>query len=403
MIKTNHNLLFLRLALLFSVLGSGMTWTGLGYELASSYNNPGLMGLLQIISISASLSGPLLIACFPLNMGEKSILISSDFISASCYIALFLVFLNPVLSFYGFVLMTTLFFASMAVGAIQAIYFEPLYASCIEIHNSKEKLSQEFARLGTYMTFGKLLGMGIGPIMFGKFHYYPLLFNAFTFTISACLFYIGLQGLKSNKYENNESLTQTPQNRWSFNFKLLSNYSFLEGTISSTLIFVVVLFLSLKLIALEASALQMSVYWTSATLSALISQMAISRSTILSNFLSKLDMKAGFLFAIPVIAPLFSKNIWFVIICQIIFSFLNPIARNSARAHFYQTFRDNKQNNQISNPYAMRDLISQVILLIVGISLSLFTNFIINASLVTSLIFLRWFFANTRPSYADAR
>lgn len=403
MIKTKNNLLFLRLALLFSVLGSGMTWTGLGYELASSYDNPGLMGLLQIISTSASLIGPMLIACFPLKMREKSILISSDFISAACYIALFLVFLNPVLPFYGFVLMSALVFTSMVAGAIQAIYFEPLYASSIETHNTKEKLSQEFARLGTYVTFGKLLGMGIGPLMFGKFHYYPLLFNAFTFIFSACLFYLGLQGLTSNKCENNENPIQTPQNRLNFNFKLLTNCSFLEGAIASTLIFVVVLFLSLKLLASEASALQMSIYWTSATLSALISQIATSRSTLLCNLLSKLDMKAGYLFTIPVIAPLFFDNIWFIITCQIIFSFLNPIARNSARAHFYQAFGDNKQSNQTSNPYAMRDLISQTILLIVGVSLSLCPNFVLNASLVTSLIFLRWFFANARPLYADAR
>ncbi|MGA8163404.1 MAG: hypothetical protein WB791_00070, partial [Waddliaceae bacterium] len=154
---------------------------------------------------------------------------------------------------------------------------------------------------------------------------------------------------------------------------------------------------------LEASALQMSIFWTSATFSALISQMAISRSTILCNFLSKLDTKVGFLFTIPVIAPLFFENIWFIITCQIIFSFLNPIARNSARAHFYQAFGDNKKNNQTSSPYAMRDLISQTILLIVGISLSLCTNFILNFSLITSLIFLRWFFANARPFYADAK
>jgi hypothetical protein len=75
MLKTQNKLLFLRLALLFSVFGSGMTWTGLGYELASSYDNPGLMGLLQIISTSANLIGPLLIAFFPLKLKEKSILI----------------------------------------------------------------------------------------------------------------------------------------------------------------------------------------------------------------------------------------------------------------------------------------------------------------------------------------
>lgn len=402
MIESKTNLLFLRLALLFSVLGSGITWTGLGYELASSYNNPSLMGLLQIISISASLAGPLLIACFPLKIRKKSILISSDFISAICYIALFFVISNPVLPFNSFVLMATLIFTSMAAGAIQAIYFEPLYASCIEAHNSKEKLSQEFARLGTYMTFGKLLGMGIGPVMFGKFHYYPLLFNASTFIVSACLFYIGLNGLNSNSYEHDDNIIKTNKKN-DFNFNLLTNSTFLEGTIASTLIFIVVLFLSLKLIALEASALQMSLYWTSATLSALVSQMAISRSTILCNFLLKLDIKAGFLFALPVIAPLFFDNIWFIITCQIIFSFLNPIARNSARAHFYQTFGDNTNCNQTSTPYAMRDLMSQSILLIVGILLSFGTNFTLNVSLVTSLIFLRWFFANMRTSYADAR
>jgi hypothetical protein len=331
---------------------------------------------------------------------ESLILISSDFISAACYFTLFLVFLNPALPFFGFTLMVALVFTSMIVGAVQAIYFEPLYASCIETRDSKEKLAQEFACLGTFMTFGKLLGMGLGPIMFGEFHYYPLLFNAFTFIVSALFFYLGLRGLSS---ENFEKKKDSQQHRLNLNFCLLTNYSFLESAIASTLIYAAVLLLSLKLIALEASALQMSIYWTSATLSALISQTVTSRSSTVFKFLSKLDIKAGFLFIIPVFAPLFFENIWFIITCQIFFSFVNPIARNSARAHFYETFGDHKRCNQTTNPYAMRDLISQTILLLVGTTLSLCTEFILSASLVASLILMRWLFANGRVLYTHYR
>jgi hypothetical protein len=398
----NNKLLFLRFALFFSILGSGITWTGLGYELSLVYNEPGLMGMMQIISTLAYLIGPLIIVFLPLKVSAKSILIFSDIISGACYVGLYVLLFDPMIHFYGFSIAAILVFLPMVLGAIQSIYFEPLYGSCVAIYNdSKKSLTQEFAKLGSYITFSKLLGMGIGPIAFGIFRYYPLLFNGFTFLLSALLFYFALRNMIGFKDASPSSGAEKKLNRqFIFKYDLIFDNTFLEGAIASSLIFIVVLFLSVKLVALKATTIEMSFYWTSATISALISQMAISKSSNLHNLLDTLDSKLGFLFCLPILAPMFIDNIWLLILCQTIFSFLNPIARNSARARFYRSFGD---RDLASSAYAMRDFVTQVIILFLGLVISFRSNLVsLNALLISILIFLRWFFSKSRPAYAES-
>lgn len=51
---------FVRTASFVSVLGSGITWTGLGYTLSAFYNDSRFMGLMQILSIVIALLDPYL-------------------------------------------------------------------------------------------------------------------------------------------------------------------------------------------------------------------------------------------------------------------------------------------------------------------------------------------------------
>lgn len=397
MTNRNYHLLFLRLALFFSVLGSGMTWTGLGYELSVIYDEPGFMGIMQVISAFASLLGPLIVVFLPLNISIKSILIYSDVISGLCYVFLYVILIDPNLHGYGFSTASILVFIGMIFGAIQTIYFEPLYASIVARNHSKNALTREFAQLGSYITFSKLLGMGIGPIVFSSLMYYPILFNAFTFFISACLFYFALKNEDLCKTETENKLNKP----FVFRYDLIFNKIFLEGAIASSLIYIVVLFLSVKLITLQATATEMSIYWISATICALISQIVISKSLKLQYFLEEIDNKAGFLFSIPILASIFINDVWSLIFCQMVFSFLNPISRNSARAHFYQHFGD---RDRTSVSYAMRDFVSQTIILFLGVLISFQLNFIVfNALFISLLIFLRWLFSKSRSLYVEAK
>lgn len=400
----NSNLLFLRLALFFSILGSGITWTGLGYELATMYNEPALMGVMQIIATIAGLLGPLMVAYFPLRVPTKSILIFSDIISSACYIGLYLLIFSFSYSVnsYGFYTILIFIFISMLIGAIQTIYFEPLYASCITIYNdSKENLTQEFAQLGSYITFGKLLGMGLGPMIFSALHYQALLCNGFTFLISAYLFYFGLKNIKADDQILNKNIEEKQRGQFIFKYNQIINSTFLEGTIASSLIFIVVLFLSIKLISLQPSPIQMSIYWMSATICALVSQITIAKSIELHNFLERLDKKIGFLFCLPILASLFVNDIWSLILCQMVFSFLNPISRNSARAHFFQCYG---KRDDATSTYAMREFGTQMIILIFGLTTSFYYSYfvsILGAIFILVLIFLRWYFSKSKISHAQ--
>lgn len=417
------DLTLLRIALFFSILGSGITWTGLGYELAITYNNPGLMGIMQIISTSASIVGPLIIAFLSWKISAKSILINSDIVSSTCYFVLFLLIINSTFHIYNFSISILLIFTSMLFGSIQTIYFEPLYASYVKAQNdSKKNLTREFAQLGSYITFGKLLGMGMGPVVFAALHYYALIFNVFTFLLSAFIFYFVLIVKKRRAKVEIAEFSELPASSdflsisdeeekkpeckgifKRFEFKYIFDSVFLEGSIASSLIFIVVVFLSIKIIALQPSASEMSLFWISATICALVSQLVISKSVRIHEFLEDIDKKFGFLFCVPILASLFLNNVFALIICQMLFSFLNPISRNSARANFFKRFGDNER---ASNAYAMREFVTQIIILVFGvIATFLYSNvvFILGALIITILICLRWFFSRQQVSFVQTK
>ncbi len=385
----------LRLALFFSILGSGITWTGLSYELSINYSDPGLMSLMQIISTIAGLAGPMALTFFSLNMNPKSLLIFTDIISSICFIIIyFILSIASPDSLFNFSATITILFCAMLLGAIQNIYFEPLYASCIASKdNRKHNLTRQFAAIGSYITFGKLLGMGLGPLIFSTLHYYALLINSITFLISAYLFKTSI----SKFIKKNVSLEI--KNKFKFNYHLIFDRVFLEGSIASSLIYIVVIFISVKLVALNASAITMSIYWISATICALVSQLLLSKSIRMHQLLIDLDKQAGFILCIPIIAVFFTDNLSIMIVCQMIFSIFNPVSRNSARTHFYQHFGEHNQSNNI---YAMRELSSQIIILIFSLMLaSQYSNYtlFLCTSGISILIILRWLFSKHELMY----
>ncbi len=390
----NKNLLFLRLAFFFSILGSGITWTGMGFMLASTYKDPSLMGLMQICSTLAGLVAPLIIGWISLKKSVQSILIFCDMISAFCFFLIFLssyAFSSAAMNITSSVMFI---FVSMLFGSIQSIYFEPTYAKYAAKEQSK--LSREFANLGSYITLAKLIGMGTGPIIFDYLESFALAFNSATFLISAVLIYFGMKMAPKISNIQKEINSVSWLERIKFNVKLMSKSVFLEGTIASSLIFIVVLALSVKLLALGASGKEISIYWLTATACALCSQLIISKSEWLHKSLESFDVRFGYVACVPIFVSFFTSSIIGIIFCQMIFSFINPIARNIAKARFFNSFGD---HHTAINAYATRDFISQLMILIFAFLSSFFYIGAIHDSCfyaISILIVLRWSFSKTK-------
>lgn len=258
----------------------------------------------------------------------------------------------------------------MLALAIRAVYFEPLYAKIAsEDQVSQIDLTSQFSKLGSYITLGKLVGMGCGPLLFEIFSFKAIFINFLTFFISGIL--IALVILHSTSVE---SISNQIKKNKSIGFrktswKFLKNFAFLENIIATSLIYIVVLILSMRLMEVKVSAYELSIYWFGATSSAFVVQTILSKECKLNTFLRKFDAKFGYLACIPpLLGLLFSSSIG-IIASQLAFSFINPVARNTAKARFYETFGNHEKT---LDAYGYRDFCSQSIILLFSLSVPFF-------------------------------
>ncbi len=394
--KIFKNSFFIRFASFVSILGTGITWTGLGYTLAAFYEDSRYMGLMQILSIVASLLGPYLAILLQRKINIRKTLIGADVLSAMCYLSIFLLIFYNVEILISPLSIVSFATISMLALAVQAVYFEPLYAKI----TSEEQISQtdftlQFSKLGSYMTLGKLIGMGCGPLLFEFLGFKALFINFLTFFISGILIALGILRSSSvesisNQIKNNKSLGFR-KTSWKF----IKNSAFIENVIANSLIYIVVLILSMRLMEQKVSAFELSVYWFGATCCAFIVQTILSKECKLNIILRKFDSRFGYLATIPPFLGLILSNPISIILSQLAFSFINPIARNTAKARFYETFGNHEKT---IDAYGYRDFCSQMIIFLFSLSVPFFYSKVVYVILCFSLpllILLRWIYSRS--------
>lgn len=384
----------IRIASFVSIMSTGITWTGLGYTLAAFYGDSRYLGLMQILSIITSLLGPHLAIFLQKNISIRKTLIGADVLSAICYLTIFLLIIYNIKILISPI--SIVFFAtvSMLALAVQAVYFEPLYAKITSDENlSLTDLTSQFSKLGSYMTLGKLIGMGCGPLLFEFLGFKAIFINFLTFFISGILIALGI--LHSSSVESisdqikNNKIIGFRKSSWKF----LTNSIFLENVIATSLIYIVVLILSMRLMEQKVSASELSIYWFGATTCAFIVQTILSKESKLNTFLRKFDAKFGYLAIIPPFLGLIFSNSIAIITSQLAFSFINPIARNTAKARFYETFGNQEKTIEA---YGYRDFCSQIIILFFSLSVPFFYSKVVYVILCFSLpllVLLRWVFS----------
>lgn len=391
----NKKLLLLRLAMLIAIIGNGITWTGIGFYLSNEFHSPSLMALMQACSTAASLAGPLFVPFIPKKWLGWPLLVALDLACGFCYLIMF-GFLDHADSMYVIGIIVFVLFVTMLLGAVQSLCFEPLYADEVVQEQAPKRsfLMRNFALLGSYVTTGKLIGMGCGPLISEGFGASFLIINTCTSIISALLIRLAFKG------QINALIKQVVQQR--INFQEIRNPVFMEGVIATSLIYVVVIMLSIRLMSLDPSSLEVSIYWLVATLSALSVQVIISKSEQANRLLQKWDLKMGYMAVIPIGAAFLIQNPAFVIVCQAVFSFMNPIARNSARAKFYQHFGEKEERIVI---YASRDFLAQLVIFFVSITSLFFATSdmfrIVIAIIIVALIICRWILAQLKGNPED--
>jgi hypothetical protein len=393
--KINDSLFLLRMSSFITVIGTGICWTGLGYYLATVLSEPRFMGVMQSCSVISGLIGPFIANYLNKNYGSRNSLILTDvFCACLCLIifsaTLFLIHYN-IYIFFTIILVSV--FVNQLFGAIHSIFLEPSYNKMVEIQKSSIDVQNEIANIASYSIMGKIVGMSLGPLIFAYLGFWALFLNAITFLISAKLLQTSI---RNNLFDINVEKVSFATHKY-FTYHLISSPPLLETSIVNSLTLIVVLVLNTRLMILNASATSLSVYWFGATICAFISHklISISSARVQSN-LRYIENKIGFLYFVPVLLGMFSEDIFTIIFCQFCFSLFNPIASNASRARFYHQF--GKNNEDTIRAYALRSLLTNILILIFSILITLSYIYYINSINIFAipiLILTRWFISKS--------
>lgn len=395
------NTLFIKLANLIAILGNGIAWTGLGYELSIKFSDPRFMGLLQALSVVANVTGPIIGVSYTKRFSIDFAIVSSNIISALCCIVLsfFISQTSSYNNFYFFSLLLITILLVLLFNAINSMCLEPYYGKIVEQRDGSTKnVQNEFANFSCFGIFGKLCGMSAGPLIFSFLGHFSLLINSITFMISAFICWVVTKKINLGKKVDIKS-----RNNFSFSkfiFQDIKNPTLFETAIANSLIFVIVLALSTQAMKLKASAFEMALFWFGATICSFSTHFLLSRSKKFSSLLFEIEHRFGSIQIVPIIIAMVFSNVYVLIVCQWIFSLLNPLATNQSRTNFYNFYgADDKFS---INAYALRNIISNIIILLFS-CLIFFFNESINGMPITGLlcclILSRWslsFYARTQ-------
>lgn len=383
---------FIKYAHLSVILGSGITWTGVSYELAAKYHHPQFMAFMQVLSLVASFLGPFVALWFHSRSPLRVIMLGSELMATICCLGLFSLLLTiQMLNVQFALLLSGGIFLILLSGSIGALFMEPLYANLIERRDGSDKaIGSGFATFACWGILSKLGGMSLGPFIYTYFEQYSLLVNALTFLSSMGLLWVAFNHIPLDikvMAVRPEQVTIFRKATWAEFFRL----PLLETAIANSLIFVVVLAMSTQAMVLHASAAQLSLFWFGATGCAFFSHFIIGRSVKTASFCFKLEKKWGFLQVIPVCIGLMTTDLTLLLLAQWIFSFCNPLTTNQSRAEFYRIYGRDSKN--ALDAYAMRNILSNIIVLV----FSLFFSFIeikahiyLVVAALAGLVILRW-------------
>src|SRR5262245_32581428 len=112
---------FLRLANFIVILGSGITWTGLSYDLALKYDEPRFMALMQVLSVIAGFIGPFISLLLNSHFQVRSITVANECIASLCCVFIFcLLQYSSKLDLYAIGTFSLLVFMILLSGSIGA-------------------------------------------------------------------------------------------------------------------------------------------------------------------------------------------------------------------------------------------------------------------------------------------
>lgn len=388
----NQILFLLRLANFIVILGSGITWTGLSFDLSEKYNDPRFMAFMQCLSVITGFIGPFLGLWLNVRTTLRFIIVATEIVAAfSCFIV-FLIIQNY--EYYGFFDYSVIFlFISLILlsGSVSGLFIEPLYAKLVEKRDGSDaNIRTEFANFACFGILSKLLGMSLGPSLFGLVGQHALLINAASFMVSAIILWLAINkipqdiGMVSMPIEE---VTIFKRSTW----KYITDLPLLETVIANSMIFIVVLAMSTQAITIEATPIELSFFWFGATGCAFFSHFLLSRFSRLAERLFKLEKQVGFLQIIPIFFGLLTTNILVLLISQWTFSLLNPLTTNQSRSDFYLAY--GKGSNKILDVYAMRTILTNIIVLLFSLVISIAGTegiVVYLASITAGLVLLRW-------------
>ena len=382
------------------MIGSGISWTGLGFQLSKLFSEPRFYALMQICSIGCSLLAPFVSVYMMRKMQVLSELAYLSFFSCLCYVGIYFLWrVDPPGIFIIMIGVLALF--SLLSSAIEAILLEPAYAKSIEAYSHQEiNYGREFAKLSSYGILGKLMGMSLGPILFENAPSLSLLINALTFLMASIFISQGLKEVKADHLKVQDDIMSLLKNRkiWAH----VHQKDFIETVLVNASIFIVVLFFSTRLAALNASGVEFSLFWFGATACALMSHWTMSRAPFINAILQNMENRYGYVICLPIIVGLWTESIPLIIASQWLVSWLNPITSNVSRGRFYAVFGKNENTTPI---YALRSLLSQLVILFFSAALLMLhetkAEFLLSI-LLCFFFLIRWFIGYLMEKPRDA-
>lgn len=400
----NKALANLRYANFIVILGSGITWTGLSYDLATQFHEPRFMAFMQILSVISSFFGPFVALWLLTQTRMRTIIVGSELIATACCAFIFSILaFQTAPDLFNITIIGSSIFLILLSGSISGLFIEPLYASLIEHRdNSDKEVRREFAVFACLGILSKLLGMSLGPFMFAFLGNESLLLNGLSFFISFILLRIAMNKIPSDIKLNAirpDQVTIFRKSTWAEIVQL----PLIESAIANSLIFVVVLSTSTQIMVLDASPTQLSLFWFGATGCAFLSHFFLSKFTRTSEWLFDFEKKFGFLQVIPIGVSLLSNNIYLLLVSQWIFSLLNPLTTNQSRADFYHAF--GRDTDKALDAYAMRNILTNLIILVFSLLISFANSAFFNQLLaltLCALVIVRWLIALRICEYVKA-
>lgn len=380
---------YVGLALFILMIGNGISWTGLGFQLSKLFSEPRLYAWIQICSILCSLVAPFLCVHLMRKMQVLAQLAYLSFFSCLCYCGIYFLW-SVDLSDLFIMIIGILALFSLLSSAIEAILLEPAYAKSLEVCSPQEiNYGREFAQLSAYGILGKLLGMSGGPILFERAPSFSLFLNAGTFFMASIFISLGLKDVKADHLKVQEDWIRLLRN-WQIRTYIRQKY-FIETVLVNASIFIVVLFFSTRLATLNASGVEFSLFWFGATACAFMSHWMMSRAPFINGVLHNMEKRYGYVICVPLLVGLWVENIFLIIASQWLVSWLNPITSNVSRGRFYSVFGKNDNTTPI---YALRSLLSQLVILFFSAALLILyetrAQFLLSF-LLCSFFIIRWY------------